>query len=389
MAFPPHSDVQAEPQGRARDAAFDASLELLKKNRDHYAEQGYPDQEFIDQLKRAGLYRASTPQRFGGEPLPPSQFMEKIARIASIDPAAAWVASFGSSLVYFSALPEESQREIYGDGPDVVFAGGLFPMQEAEKVDGGFLCSGTWQFASGCHGADILGVGLRGGPETEGRPITALIDPDDAEIVSNWDVSGMRGTGSDGVRVEDLFVPTERTFVRGGTPTIDEPLTRYPATALAAQVLAVVALGAARGALDLVRNSLSSSVSITGGSAKSQRPTAQRQLALGEARLRAAYAGFMAETDRVWSKCLDDADITDDDRTMLRLMSTHAAHDGRDVIMAAFDIVGTGGIFRSHPIQRYLQDGMVPAQHAMLQSNTLEAAGALMLGLDSPIPSFP
>lgn len=65
-------------------------------------------------------------------------------------------------------------------------------MQEAEKVDGGYLCSGLWQFASGCRGADILGIGLAGGPDTDGMPLTALVDPADVEIVENWDVAGMR-----------------------------------------------------------------------------------------------------------------------------------------------------------------------------------------------------
>ncbi|NED68558.1 flavin-dependent monooxygenase, partial [Streptomyces sp. SID10244] len=69
-------------------------------------------------------------------------------------------------------------------------------------------------------------------------------------IVDNWDVAGMKATGSHAVRADRLFVPEEMTFVRGGAPQVDEPLTRYPSLAYAAQVLAVVTLGAARGALD-------------------------------------------------------------------------------------------------------------------------------------------
>ncbi len=82
--------------------------------------------------------------------------MKLVERISAVDPATGWVASFGSSLVYFSALPVATQAKIYAEGPDLAYAGGLFPMQEAEKVEGGYLCSGLWQFASGCRGADIL-----------------------------------------------------------------------------------------------------------------------------------------------------------------------------------------------------------------------------------------
>ena len=74
---------------------------------------------------------------------------------------------------------------------------------------------------------------------------------------------------------------------------------------------------------------------------------------------------------------------------MLRLCATHAAHVGRAVVLQAFDLAGTGAIYETHPLQRYVQDALVPAQHAMLQAHTYEAAGALILGLDAGIPSFP
>ncbi|NED65020.1 flavin-dependent monooxygenase, partial [Streptomyces sp. SID10244] len=155
--------VVAEPAGAARDAAFDHALDVLRDRRDEFNAQRYVSRDFVALLKRAGMYRASTPAAFGGEPMPPSEFMTMVERVSAVDPATGWVSSFGSSLVYFAALPVATQKKIYADGPDIAYAGGLFPMQEAEKVDGGYVCSGVWQFASGCRGADIIGVGLAGG----------------------------------------------------------------------------------------------------------------------------------------------------------------------------------------------------------------------------------
>ncbi|MUL83522.1 MULTISPECIES: acyl-CoA dehydrogenase family protein [unclassified Mycolicibacterium] len=381
--------VAAEPAGPARERAFDEALAVLRDRRDEFNAQGYVPADYVELLKKAGMYRASTPALFGGEPLPPTAFMKMVERISAVDPATGWVASFGSSLVYFAALPVESQREIYAAGPDIAYAGGLFPMQEAEKVAGGYLCSGTWQFASGCRGADILGIGLVGGPETQGRPLTALVSPADVEIVENWDVAGMKATGSHAIRAEKLFVPEELTFVRGGAPTVDEPLTRYPALPYAAQVLAVVTLGAARGALDFSLEVGAARTSITGGAAKGNRPTYKTGLARAEAELRSARAFFYETTDAVWDKAVRGEGITETDKAALRLGATHAAHVGRSVVLQAFDLAGTGAIYDTHPLQRYLRDALVPAQHAMLQTNTYEAAGAIMLGLDAGIPSFP
>ena len=97
--------------------------------------------DVIDEFKKAGIYRAATPRRFGGDALPPSEFLRIIERISAVDASAGWVASFGSA-VYLAALPLETQAELYKDGPDVVFAGGLFPVQKAERDDGGWKVSG-------------------------------------------------------------------------------------------------------------------------------------------------------------------------------------------------------------------------------------------------------
>lgn len=383
------AEVQAAPEGPERDIAFQHALEVLRERRDEFSEQHYVPKDYVALLKKAGLFGVAIPKQFGGDPRSPAKFMRQVEAVSTIDPATGWVASFGSAPVYFASLPVETQRKIYAESTDIVFAAGMFPMFEAEKVDGGFICSGEWQFASGCKGADLLGMGLRGDESTEGKPVTALIDPAEVTIVENWDVAGMKATGSHNVVADNVFVPEEMTFVRGGQPSIDEPITRYPALSYAAQVLAVVTLGAARGALDHVNEVGSAKSSIAGGNAKGNRPSFKAALARAEADLRSARAFFYETTENVWRKAQKDDVITTEDKTMLRLASTQAAHVGRKSVLAAFDLAGTGAIFAKHPLQRYLQDGLVPAQHAMLQDQTYEAAGALMLDLKPDIPSFP
>ncbi|MEA5155291.1 acyl-CoA dehydrogenase family protein [Raineyella sp.] len=378
----------AAPAGPARERAFQEALEVLRERRDEFNEQGYVPRDYIDLLKKAGIYRASTPTMFGGEPLPPAEFLDRIEQIAAVDPATGWVASFGSALVYFGALPLESQAEIYADGPDVVFSAGQFPMQEVEEVDGGYRCTGVWQFASGSAGADLLGIGLKGGPEAQGRPRTAVFDAEDVRIVPNWDVSGMRATGSNELHLTDAFVPAGRTFIRGSASNIDEPLNRYPVVAYAAQVLAVVALGAARGALDHL-HAVGRSTSVTGGRRRGAQGTFQIGLARAEAQLRSARAWFYQASREVYALAEAGTEISDETTALLRLAATNAAHVGRAVVLAVFDLAGTGAIYTTHPLQRYLQDGLVPPQHAMLASATYEAAGAVLLGEQPAVPSFP
>lgn len=379
----------AEPAGLARDKAFADALDVLQQRRDEFRAQGFVPKDYVHLLKKAGLYRASTPVRFGGEPMPPAQFLDRIEQISAVDPSTGWVASFGSALVYFGALPLQTQAEIYADGPDVCYAGGHFPMQEAQVVPGGYLCTGTWLFVSGCAGADWLGVGLKGGPEAAGRPVTAILRPEQAQIVVNWDVAGMKATGSNEIRLDKVFVPEEHTFIRGGDSLVDEPLNRYPMVGYAAQVLTAVAVGAARGAIDFLIESGSVTSSITGGAQRAQRPSYQAGVAGAIAEWRAARAFFYEATEEVWALAQAGDEITPQAAATLRLATTHAAHQSRTVVLRAFDLAGTGAIYNSHPLQRFLQDGMVPAQHAMMASNLYEASGAVLLGADPKVPSFP
>ena len=131
-----------------------------------------------------------------------------------------------------------------------MFAGGIFPPQPAQQVEGGLKVNGRWSWGSGSMGADMIGVGVQPkSGEGLGLPRMAVMPREKVQIVPNWDVSGLLGTGSNDLVVTDVVVPAEWTFVRGGASSLDTPLYRYPTLALAAQVLSVVALGIARAAI--------------------------------------------------------------------------------------------------------------------------------------------
>jgi hypothetical protein len=112
----------------AEEKRIDARLPLadviaeIAARREEFDRLSHVPRDMIAQLKRAGIYRAATPKRFGGDALAPSAFLDMIERIAMVDGSAAWVASFGSANVYLAALPLATQAHIYADGPDQAFA---------------------------------------------------------------------------------------------------------------------------------------------------------------------------------------------------------------------------------------------------------------------------
>jgi alkylation response protein AidB-like acyl-CoA dehydrogenase len=360
----------------------------IAARREEFDRLSHVPRDVIAKLKRAGVYRAATPRRFGGDALAPTAFLDMIERIAVADGSAAWVASFGSANVYLAALPLATQAQIYADGPDQVFAGGLFPVQPAQPADGGWRVNGTWKFASGCKGADWLGVGIATSvPGVPGKPRTAVFRPHQVEIVDNWNVVGMQGTGSHDLRVTDQFVADDWTFVRGGEPCVDEPLYRYPTIAYAAQVLAVVNLGLARAALDVANQMAGGRKTTTGAPQLADRAYYRIELAKAEAQLRSARAFFYDTTDTVWQSILAGNPVTPEQVSLLRLAATQIAREGADVVHRAYRLGGTMAIYRTHPLQRLLRDSMVVTQHAFLGEGNFDGAGAVFVGVP-PIPGY-
>lgn len=360
-------------------------LAELAQRRVEFREQRYVPKDFIARLKELGLYRAATPAKFGGEPLPPAEFLDRIERISVVDGSTGWVASFGSGLVYLAALPPETQATLYADGPDVVFAGGLFPVQPVTPTERGFVVNGRWKFASGCMGADILGVGIAG---DSGKPRVALLPPEQVEIVQEWDVVGMRGTGSFDLVVRDVEVAREWTFIRGGPPTVDEPLYRYPTISYASQVLAVVGAGVARAALNHAEEVGAGYAGVTGAPKLADRAYYRAEVAACEAVLRSARAWFYELSHEVWATVVAGDPATDVQNAHLRLASAHLARTASDVVERIVGISGTAPINSDHPLQLLLGDALVPKQHAFLGPAMFDAAGAVLMGLPPTSPGF-
>ncbi|MCT2582008.1 acyl-CoA dehydrogenase family protein [Actinophytocola gossypii] len=367
---------------------FDGVLAELAERRVEFREQRYVPRDFVDRLKELGLYRAATPAKFGGEPLPPADFLDRIERISVVDGSTGWVASFGSALIYLAALPVETQAELYRDGPDVVFAGGLFPVQAAAPTERGYTVDGHWKFASGCVAADVIGVGIRDAEAADGKPRVAVLRPEDVEIVRDWDVVGMRGTGSFDLVVRGVEVPREWTFIRGGSPTVDEPLYRYPTIAYAAQVLAVVGAGVARAALDYAEEVGAGYAGVTGAPKLADRPYYRAEIARAEAALRSARAWFYEVSHEVWETVVAGDPATDEQNAHLRLSSAHLARTSSDVVGSLVEISGTAPIGSTHPLQLLLGDALVPKQHAFLGPAMYDAAGAVLMGLPPTTPGF-
>jgi alkylation response protein AidB-like acyl-CoA dehydrogenase len=353
----------------------------IAERRDEFDRLSHVPRDVIESMKRAGIFRAATPRRFGGDARPPAEFLRMIEAIAVADGSTAWVA----------ALPLETQRAIYADGPDQVYAGGLYPLQPARPVEGGVRATGRWRFASGCMAADWIGVGISVDTpllksQAQSTTYMAVCPANEVEIIENWDVVGMQGTGSHDTRVQDKFYPLEWICARGSVGLVDEPLYRYPSLSYQAEVHAAVNIGLARAALDTATEMAGGAKIMPGAPKLADRAYYRSELARGESKWRSARAFFYESSERAWDVLLAGNPIKPELENLLRLSATHAAHASAEVVQQAYRIAGMAAIHKSHRLQRLLRDSLVVTQHASLSEGTYEAAGAIFTGVMPGMP---
>lgn len=362
-----------------KKAELDQLIETVKQESASFSELSYVPQPIVDLMKKAGFFRVSVPKIFGGNAGNPIPFLQSLEKLASVDGSSAWVASFGSSNYYLTALPIEIQKTIYKDGPDQIFAGGLFPVQPAEALNGGWNVSGTWKFSSGCKTADWLGVGIceanAGG--FQDKPRTVIFPKHQVEISENWDVFGMEGTGSHDLKINNQFVTEEWSFIRGAPALVDEPLYHIPTVAFSGQVHTVVALGLAYAAIQELLK-ICQGQTTTGAPKLADRAYFRMALSKNAASFLSARSYFYEICDRVWQEIEKGNEITKALENEMRLSATYAAHLSADVVKNCYSISGINSIFKRQKMQKILRDVLVITQHAHINESVFDGAGAVM-----------
>ena len=168
-----------------------------------------PDETVQDFLS-TGLYRIGVPKRFGGLDADYDLVLMVGEELGRGCGSASWCYSVWAANAFMVGhWPLQAQEEVYADGADVLCSSSLTPgTSKTESVSGGYRLTGRWEFSSGCDAASWLILGAAG----IGERTWVLIPRPDFEIVDTWFVSGLRGTGSKDIVIEDAFVPSHRVL---------------------------------------------------------------------------------------------------------------------------------------------------------------------------------
>jgi len=365
---------------------LEAAAEEIERRRD------LPE-AIVESLIERGLFRLLLPRTLGGAELPPAAYVAVIEEVAKHDASVAWCLGQACGCTMTSAyLDSEVAREIFGGKRGIVAWGPPGPA-EARAVPGGYRLTGTWSFASGSHHATWLGAHVAilapdGAPQLrpDGGPMmrTLLFPKASASLTDIWHVIGLRGTGSDSYTVTDLFVPEKYTVSRETAAKPRQPglLYAFSSSNIYASGFAGVALGIARSALDafveLARDK------IPRGAKRTLRDNnvVQAQVSQSEARLRGARAFLVGSLDEIWRDVGRSRRLTMDHNTTIRLASTWAIHQARDVVDTAYHAAGATAIFESNPFERRFRDIHTVIQQYQGRQAHFETVGQALLGLE-------
>lgn len=349
--------------------------------------------ESMEAMREAGLLRMYEPRSLGGLELDPVTYTQVQEELARHDSAAAWILqAVGSSAWWASRLPAETVDEIYADGPDLIMASAFGFPAEAIPVEGGFRVSGQRPFASNVSDASWIWATaltmIDGQPEAmEGAPIVRAVffPAAEATIVPTWDTLGMRGTDSNDVAVDDLFVPERRTFRIGldhsPGPRYEGPLYRAPAMVLVGSIAPAVALGIAREAIDELADVAQRKTPFSSTTTLRERATAQGKLGRAEGALRAARTYLYDRIAWGWERTVAGDELTLEERTEVLLACVQAVDASAHAVELASAAAGTSAIYRRSRLEQHFRDMQVLKQHGFVSESRFETVGQVFMGL--------
>jgi 3-hydroxy-9,10-secoandrosta-1,3,5(10)-triene-9,17-dione monooxygenase len=351
----------------------------------------------VKAIEETGFFRLLQPARFGGLEAEPITFLTAVRLIASACGSTGWVASvLGVHAWQLALFPPPAQEEVWAADPAVRASSSYAPTGRAEQVAGGHRLTGRWSFSSGCdHATWVLlgGIVL----DAEGKPVdfrTFLLPVSDYEIDDVWDTVGLRGTGSNDIVVDGVFVPEHRSLsftdvtrcACPGQAVNQAPLYRLPYGSLFSYSITTPIIGMAMGAYEAhVAYQRERVRAAYVGQKAAEDPFGQVRIAEAAAELDAAWLAV----ERNMTELMELARAGEKIRVPLRLRVRRDQVRGTGQAIRAVDLLfeNSGGraLKTGTPIQRFWRDAHAGRVHAINDpERALSAFGRGEFGLDVP-----
>lgn len=349
--------------------------------------------EVIEALTAAGIFRMQLPVRYGGYECDSATHVDVGIQLGRGDGSAAFcVAAWWVMTWAIAHFPDEVQDEVFSN-PDVRICGTLVPSGTAVVKDDGIVVSGEWAFNSGAwHSQWKMLSAMVPTPDGGAEPVMAIVPLSELEIVDDWDVAGLRGTGSVTTIARDVFIPHARyqwisAVMRqeyDSKLNADSPIYRGPVAATLSACNTGKLVGLACAAREAFFERLPErSIAHTGYTRQAEAPVTHLQVAEGSLKIDEAEFHARRLADLVDEKGLSNQPWTMRERAYARVAVGRVAQLAYEAVNIFNMASGASSIYSSMPIQRIQRDVQAINIHALnLPSKNLELYGRVLCGLE-------
>lgn len=354
----------------------------------------------IEAIRAAGLYKITTPRRFGGLETDMRTVLEVSRELAKGCGSTAWVTTLLNVCAWFVTMSgSELQEEIWDENPDARIAGVFAPSAKSRAADGGLIVTGKWMWASGCLHADwaLVGVPIVDGNGNQIDQGFALIPMADLTIEESWFVTGMMGTGSNTIVADEVFVPHRRivsvpSLIAGTAPSqaAGGSLARSGFVPVAALVLVGPQLGLCTQALDyVISKAHSRGISYSFYDKQADSPSFQLALASAANKVDAAHLFAYRAAETIDCAAREGRNLEYLERARIRMDVGSSITFARDAIDELLSAHGAGSFADVSPLQRIWRDCEAASRHAVISpSISAEVYGRALVGLSEGVTAL-
>jgi alkylation response protein AidB-like acyl-CoA dehydrogenase len=369
---------------------FETAAEVAARQADWAEAHGRLADETVAALLAAGIARLYLPESLGGLEVDPVTCARVTERLALADPSAAWfVMVSNSAKLMAAAWPEPMVEHLLGDPDAVVAASGNRPYRAVPDGEG-FRISGVNSFVSGCHHARWLLSPARF--DESGADVRTVVLPmSECEIVDNWQVLGMRGTGSNDVKATDVWIPEIQTL-RMPEPGAQQrnryyqgALYRCPGRIIFATYVPVT-LVLAQQALATLDALAEGKTPYAEAKKLKHRSIAQIKSGKALATYRASRGYFFDALADAWARAQSGLDASAEDKADLYLAGTHAVQSSATVVRLVADAAGSSVTYQGSPLERILRDMETLRHHGFANESRYGSVSQLRWGAELDYP---
>jgi alkylation response protein AidB-like acyl-CoA dehydrogenase len=360
--------------------------------------------ENIDIIRDAGFVRAFAPRDRGGDERDMWDYVDGVRAVAKACPSTGWVT--GVLNVHQSIVPHfnaEIRDKVWETGPDTIICSSGTPAIKAKLVDGGVVVNGKGQWSSGSDHAEWAIVGLKVPdvsdaryPERRYRPMMFMAHRSEYTIEDVWYAEAMRGTGSNNLVFDDLFLSWDRlegldamTFgYSRGQGDSDSWITHIPFPIHFSCFFPAVALGCADAMIEEFTKRQKGRKNAYTGAAGILNPGGHMRLAESVHEIESLTVYYRKLMDDIQEYGMQRTPLNEEHFSRLLHRLPFVAERAVQVVQRLFVGAGSSAIGSASKFQRYWRDAHACRLHTGMDYDTYkQLAGRNMLGL-MPTPDL-